>query len=156
MTGHQANPASGATLLGEPANALDLEALCRAVGVEHVRIVDPHDIPGTYKTLKQEIERDAPSVVITRFPCVLIPSEKKRKKGRYHIDMLACTGCGACLKLGCPAIQWAPVSPDEAVRLGLKKKEKQKGYAQINDMCIACGQCFTLCKFNAIIKEEKA
>lgn len=156
MTGHQENPASGQSLMAEPANAVDLSGLCRALGVEHVSVVDPHDIDATYEVLKREIERPEPSVVITRFPCVLIPSEKKRKKDRYTIDRDACTGCGSCLKIGCPAINWVPTTPEESVALGLTKKEKQKGYSIITEMCAGCGQCLFLCKFSAINKEDKA
>lgn len=151
MTGQQPNPASGATIMGEPANAIDFPELCRAIGVKHVTTVDPHDIEGTYKVLKKEIARPEPSVVITRFPCVLTEGEKKRVKKPYHSNIDNCTGCGACLKLGCPSISWVPITPEEAKAMG--KKEKQKGYALINETtCIGCGQCLALCKFKAIAK----
>ena len=74
MTGHQPNPASGSTLMGEPANSIDFETLCKAIGVKHVQTVNPHDIEATYKVLKEEIARDEPSVISTRLPCILIPS----------------------------------------------------------------------------------
>ncbi len=80
MTGQQPNPASGTNIMGEPANAIDFPELCRAIGVKHVRTVNPHDIEATYQVLKEEIERPEPSVVITRWPCVLTPQEKKRTK----------------------------------------------------------------------------
>ncbi len=155
MTGHQENPASGATIKGEPANAIDFEQLCRACGVEHVRTVNPHDIKGSYEVLKEEIERPEPSVVITRFPCVLIPEERKRKKTPYQVSLDKCTGCSACLKIGCPAISWTALSPQQALALG--KKKKQKGHAVIDQvMCIGCDQCVALCKFEAIgSREEK-
>ena len=153
MTGHQPNPASGSTLMGEPANSINFEELCRAVGVKHVRTVNPHEIEETYKVLKEEIARDEPSVVITRFPCVLIPSEKKRTKYPFHSDTDKCTGCTACLKLGCPAILWEPMTPEEAKAQGRKKS--QKGVARIDEVtCVGCGQCLPLCKFDAIIKGE--
>ena len=153
MTGQQPNPASGSTIMGEPANSIDFPELCRAVGVKHVRTVNPHDIEATYAVLKEEIERPEPSVVITRFPCVLTPEEKKRPKTPFTSNTANCTGCGMCLRLGCPAINWVALTPEEAVAMG--KKEKQKGYAVINEtMCIGCGQCLTLCKFDAIVAEE--
>ncbi len=153
MTGQQPNPASGSTIMGEPANSIDFPDLCRAIGVKHVRTVNPHDIEATYKVLKEEIERPEPSVVITRFPCVLTPEEKKRAKKPFRSAIENCTGCGMCLRLGCPAINWVPLTAGEAKTLG--KKEKQKGYALINEvMCIGCGQCIGLCKFKAIARGE--
>ena len=153
MTGQQPNPASGSTIMGEPANAIDFPELCRAIGVKHVRTVNPHNIEATYAVLKEEIERPEPSVVITRFPCVLTPAEKKRPKKPFHSNTANCTGCGMCLKLGCPAISWVTLTPAEATAMG--KKEKQKGYTIINEtMCIGCGQCLTLCKFEAIVAGE--
>jgi indolepyruvate ferredoxin oxidoreductase alpha subunit len=154
MTGQQPNPASGSTLMGEPANMIDFEQLCRAVGVEHVRTVNPHDIPATKKVLKEELERDATSVIISRAPCVLIPEMKKKKFIPCTISMDDCTGCQACVRLGCPAINWQAITPEEAKDMG--KKEKQKGYAKIStEMCNGCGQCASVCKFSAITKEEK-
>ncbi|MDT8335675.1 MAG: thiamine pyrophosphate-dependent enzyme, partial [Desulfurivibrionaceae bacterium] len=154
MTGHQPNPASGSTLMGEPANSIDFEALCRAVGVKHVRTVNPHEIEETYTVLKEEIDRDEVSVVITRFPCILIPEEKKRVKYPFFTDTDECTGCTACLKLGCPAIQWEPLTPEEAEAQGRKKS--QKGVARIDEVtCVGCGQCLPLCKFEAIKKGEE-
>lgn len=153
MTGQQPNPASGTTIMGEPANSIDFPELCRAIGVKHVRTVDPHDIEGTYAVLKEEIERPEPSVVITRFPCVLTPEEKKRPKTPFTSSTENCTGCGMCLRIGCPSINWVPLTPEEAKAMG--KKEKQKGYALINETtCIGCGQCLSLCKFEAISTGE--
>ncbi len=154
MTGHQPNPATGVTLQGDAAPALDFEKLCLAIGVKNVVKVNPHDIESTYKILKQEIDRPEPSVIIAQAPCVLLPEAKKDKKAPCTTDLKECTGCGACLKLGCPAIQWNPVTALDAEKLGLKKK-KQKGYARIDELlCDGCGQCVTLCKFEAITKKE--
>jgi len=153
MTGHQANPASGSTLMGEPANAIDLAELCRAIGVKHVRTVNPHDIKACKKVLTEEIDRPEPSVIISQAPCVLLPEERKRPKTPLSIFVDNCTGCGTCVHLGCPAMSWVPLTPAEAKKLG--KKEKQKGYARISaEMCNDCGQCLAVCKFKAIGKAE--
>ena len=64
MTGHQQNPTTGKNIKGEPAAAVDLEALCRAVGIERVRVVDPYDIKTTLAAVKEELEADAPAVII--------------------------------------------------------------------------------------------
>ncbi len=154
MTGHQPNPVTGETIRREPTVELDIEALCRAIGVKHVATVDPNDIEKTYDVLKEMVNKTEPSVVITRYPCVLLPEERKKKKPLYTIILPECTGCRACLKIGCPAIEWVNVTPEEARELGLK--EKQKGYARINPiLCDGCGQCVPLCRFGAIIQEEE-
>jgi len=153
MTGHQNNPASGKNIKGEPANAIDLEQLCKAVGVKRVVVVNPHDIDACRKVLKEEIESTEPSVIISRAPCVLLPEEVKRKKPVYYTNLDNCTGCTACIRLGCPAISWHPITKEEAVERGYK--EKQKGYAEITEVqCNGCGQCACLCKFDAITKRE--
>jgi len=153
MTGHQANPASGSTITGEPANAVDLTELCRAIGVQHVRTVNPHDFKECKKVLKEEIERPEPSVIIAQAPCVLLPEERRRPKTPLTTILDNCTGCGTCVRLGCPAINWVPLTAAEAKKMG--KKEKQKGYARISvEMCNGCGQCLAVCKFKAIGKAE--
>jgi indolepyruvate ferredoxin oxidoreductase alpha subunit len=150
MTGHQPNPSTGVTITGDNSAVVDIEALCRAIGVKHVYTVNPNDIEASLKVLKQEIARPEPSVIVTKSPCVLLPEMKKRKdKELYMIVSEKCTGCKTCLKLGCPAIEWVSLTPEEAKELGYK--EKQKGYSRINaTLCYGCGQCAPLCKFKAI------
>nr|MBF0223382.1 indolepyruvate ferredoxin oxidoreductase subunit alpha [Desulfobulbaceae bacterium] len=156
MTGHQHNPASGQTLMGEPTHSIDIKNLCHALGVKHVVEVNPHHLGETETALKEAIEFDGPSVVITKSPCVLLPEEKRRVKQPYTIDPKSCTGCKSCLRLGCPALNWVPVTEQQARELGFK--EKQKGYTRISEMCNGCGQCAQLCKFEAITRagEESA
>ena len=153
MTGQQNNPASGCNIKGEAANAIDLEALCRAVGVRNVEVVNPHDIKACRKVLDKALERDEASVVIARAPCVLLPEMKKAKHIPCTTRLANCTGCMACVRLGCPAISWNPVTPQKAKVLGYK--EKQKGFALISEVqCNGCGQCQALCKFDAIVRQE--
>jgi indolepyruvate ferredoxin oxidoreductase alpha subunit len=153
MTGQQNNPASGCNIKGEAANVVDLEALCRAVGVNHVDIVNPHDIKACRKVLEKALERDEASVVIARAPCVLLPEMKKAAHIPYRTRLASCAGCMACVRLGCPAISWNPLTPEKVTALGYK--EKQKGFALISDVqCNGCGQCQALCKFDAIVRQE--
>lgn len=153
MTGQQNNPASGCNIKGEAANAIDLEVLCKAVGVKQVDVVNPHDINGCRKVLEKALERTGASVVISRAPCVLLPEMKKAKHIPYRTRLADCTGCMACINLGCPAISWNPLTPEEAMARGYK--EKQKGFALINEVqCNGCGQCQALCKFDAIVRQE--
>lgn len=139
MTGRQDNPASGFTLMNEPSHRIDLAQLCAALGVKHVRAVNPFDLEETSQALKEEMERPETSVIITNKPCVLIKREGVFRKGPlYTVDVEKCTGCRACLKLGCPAIQW-------------KSGEGKKGISYIDPMlCTGCDVCRQLCKFDAI------
>lgn len=152
MTGHQPNPSTGITITGDHSTVVDLEALCRAIGVKHVYTVNPNDAEASLKVLRQEIVRPETSVVITKSPCVLLPEMKRRNdKLLYTVLPDKCTGSGACLKIGCPALEWTPLTPEEAEERGCK--ETQKGYSKINTgMCYGCGQCEPLCEFKAIVK----
>ncbi|MBN2645398.1 MAG: indolepyruvate ferredoxin oxidoreductase subunit alpha [Desulfuromonadaceae bacterium] len=137
MTGRQENPASGFTLAGIESPVVNLEQLCRSVGVEHVRTVDPWDLETTRQVIAEEMERPAPSVVIARGPCVLIKRDVGQRKPALVIDPNKCTGCKACLKIGCPAIEWQPDAGE-------------RGQALVNPLlCVGCGICDQLCKFDA-------
>ncbi len=152
MTGQQNNPASGFTIKGEPANAIDFEQLCRAVGVKHVFTINPHDMNESRKVLKEAVQLDEMSVVISKAPCVLIPEMKKRTFEPYNISEEDCNGCRACIGLGCPAISWKAMTPEEIEAKGYR--EKQKGISHINAVqCNGCGQCVEVCKFDAIISK---
>ncbi len=128
MTGHQDHAATGKTLLGEPAFAIDIAALCRAMGVKHVIEVDAFDLVTLEKTVK---ERDEVSVIITKSPCILL---SKEKKPLYIAHEDKCKKCGMCMKPGCPAMT-----------------KNADGTIHIDDtMCTGCGLCADLCKFDAI------
>jgi indolepyruvate ferredoxin oxidoreductase alpha subunit len=155
MTGHQPNPVTGETVSGDRTNVIDLEALCRAIGVKHVYAVNPNEIDTTQELLKREIERPEPSVIITKYPCVLLPEERKRKKNIYMVLTEKCTGCKSCLRLGCPAIEWIHVNEEEPKRSGFFRKG-QTGYVRIsNALCTGCAQCVHLCNFESIVLEDK-
>lgn len=153
MTGQQQNPASGANIKGEAAQAINIEALCRAIGVKHVYVVNPHEVPETRKVLREAIELTEPSVVISRAPCVLLPEMKRKKPVTYFTNQKNCVGCTSCIRLGCPAISWTAFEEGEAEKRGYKKT--QKGLSKIDEiLCNACGQCASLCKFKAITQGE--
>lgn len=131
MTGHQGNPMMGRTLNGEMGVEIDVEKLCDALGISAVRVVDPHDLDATETALREEIARDALSVIVFRSPCALLLREKEQP---YAVDDEACTACGACVKLGCPAI-------------GMRTDKK----AEIDvTVCVGCADCVQVCKFDAI------
>ncbi len=131
MTGHQDHAATGKTLQGDPAYAIDIPALCQAMGVRHVVTVNAFDIALLEKTIKEETARNEVSVIITKSPCVLLD---KSKKPLYAVRPEKCKKCGMCMKPGCPAMTKAA---DGTVRID-------------DTMCTGCGLCEELCKFSAI------
>jgi len=133
MTGHQEHPATGRTIKGAPTVRLDLEALCRAIGIKHIQVVDPLELDILKQTIKTELERPEPSVIIARRPCALLVREPIRK--RYVVDEDLCTGCRLCIRLGCTGIKW-------------KEEERLAEFNHNN--CISCGLCPQVCRFDAI------
>ena len=131
MTGHQQNPTTGKNLRGEPVGKVDLEALCRALGFNRVRVVDPYDLKAVEEAVTEELAAKEPSIIISRRPCVMI-------KGTVHkppisVDESKCVGCKQCMSIGCPAI-------------AVKDKK-----AHIDPtLCIGCKVCSQMCKFEAI------
>jgi indolepyruvate ferredoxin oxidoreductase alpha subunit len=137
MTGRQENPASGFTLAGAESTELDLEALCRSVGVRHVEVIDPYELDAAREVIKREMARPEVSVIITRRPCMLMKRDVVERKPPRYVEADRCTACKACLKLGCPAIEWNSGAGD-------------KGEAQVNRLlCVGCGMCEQVCKFGA-------
>ena len=131
MTGHQDHAATGKTLQGDPTYAIDIPALCRAIGVKNVVEVNARDIQAVEKAVKEEIAKDEVSVIITKTPCVLLD---KSKKPLYQTHTDKCKKCGMCMKPGCPAMT-----------------KNADGTISIDDtMCTGCGLCASLCKFDAI------
>jgi indolepyruvate ferredoxin oxidoreductase alpha subunit len=143
MTGRQENPASGFTLTDQPTHRIEIPELCRVLGVKNVRTVDPYDLAETKRALEEEMNRPEPSVIVTNRPCVLVNREDIFKKGPVlTITEEKCTGCRACLKIGCSAIAWKPSSD-------------KKGKASIDYLlCTGCDVCRQLCKFGAIGRGE--
>lgn len=133
MTGHQHNPSTGFTIKGEPTKQVDLVKLSHAVGVERVRVADPFDIKEFEKVVKEEIEADEPSVVISQRPCALLKHVKF--EGPKRISSEKCKMCKMCMKVGCPAI----------VDMG--------DHIEINEaLCVGCTLCTKVCNFDAIEK----
>ncbi|MDD3642554.1 MAG: indolepyruvate ferredoxin oxidoreductase subunit alpha [Candidatus Krumholzibacteria bacterium] len=138
MTGGQDHPGTARTLMGEKTHAIDLVRLVKALGVEHVRVVDPYDLEETSAALREEIERDAPSVIITNRPCMLFP--KKIAQAPYAVDAAVCTACGACFRVGCPSISASS-----------ETNEKGRPKAQIDaSTCTGCTICAQVCPADAI------
>ena len=137
MTGHQDHPATGKTLAGEPAYAVDLVDLCKALGVQHVEVVDAFDVDRLAKVVKEEVARDEVSVIISQLPCALLISFVP--KGTCYTIPEKCVKCGQCLVPGCPAMT----------------KNADGTVAIDKTMCNGCGLCMSNCKFGAIELERR-
>lgn len=131
MTGHQQNPTTGYNIKGEVAAKVNLEALCKALGINRVRVVDPYNLKECDAAIKEELAVEEPSVIISRRPCVLLKSVKILPS--LNVDADKCKSCKRCMSLGCPAISM------------------KDGKAVIdNTLCVGCGVCKQLCAFDAI------
>ena len=135
MTGHQQNPTTGFNLKGDPCTKIDLESLCRAVGIRRVRVVDPYDLAACETAVKEELAAPESSVIISRRPCALLKYVKH--PGPIAVDAEKCVGCKSCMRIGCPSI---------SIR---------EGKAVIDaTQCTGCGVCAQLCPVSAIGKKE--
>ncbi len=149
MTGAQENPGTGKTLMGDNTSMVDIPALVSAIGIKRVREIDPYDLDETMAVITEELESKETSVIITKEPCVLLPGAIKKEWEVYNIDADKCTGCKLCLNLGCPAIGWEP----DKDNVRSSKGSGKKGRAEIEQaICVGCGICVDLCKFDAIVK----
>ena len=130
MTGHQQNPTTGYNIKGDPAGKIDLEQLCRAMGFQRVRVVDPYDLKACDQAVKEELAAKEPSVIISRRPCALLKYVKHSAPLKVNVDK--CVGCKSCMKIACPAISI------------------KEGKAHVdNTLCVGCGVCEQLCPVGA-------
>lgn len=137
MTGHQQNPSTGLNIKGDPAGKIDLEALCRAMGINRVRVVDPYNLAECDAAIKEELAAAEPSVIISRRPCALLKTVKH--KPPLKVDADKCIGCKSCMKIGCPAISM------------------KNGKAVVDQtQCVGCGVCSQLCPKKAFVSTKEA
>ena len=131
MTGHQQNPTTGYNIKGDPAAKINLEALCKACGINRVRVVDPYKMSEVEAAVKEELAAEEPSVIISRRPCALLKYVKHNPP--LKVDSAKCVGCKMCLKIGCPAISI------------------HNGKCVIDHtQCVGCGICKEMCRPGAI------
>ena len=136
MTGHQEHAATGKTLQNEPTYAVDLLALCKAIGVEDVTEINAFDVEALEKKIKESVNADKLTVIIAKAPCALLKGQKFTQV--CVVSEEKCRHCNMCMKIGCPAIS------------------KQNGEIKINaSMCNGCGLCQSYCKFGAIERVER-
>ena len=139
MTGHQDNPGTGYTLLGDEAPMLSVEKIFTAMGFAPVLTVDPQDLTAMKETVDRAVaalERGEHPAIVTRRPCLLIKRDRFQK-GMCHVEPDKCRSCRSCLKVGCPAVSM------------------EEGKAVIDrTQCVGCTVCAQVCPFGAIVKEE--
>jgi len=144
MTGHQPHPGTDFDGMGRPAKKLLVEDVIKGCGVEHIEITDPNDIKATTEAFKRALDFNGTSAVISKSPCILLENRNKRRRGEtisvYEIDQEKCNQCKICIgRFGCPAIYY---EEDESIHIDLQQ-------------CNGCGNCATICPFDAIhIKED--
>ncbi len=139
MTGHQEHPGTGHTLKGDSAPAVDYEQLIRALGVQHVEVVDPWDLEATERAIRTGLEHSGPAAIIARRHCRLLPVEKAEQRTPYAVVLDECIMCEECMESGCPALVWEDDGP------GIQNWE-----------CVGCSLCAQLCPADAIVAAEVA
>ncbi|WP_372994976.1 indolepyruvate ferredoxin oxidoreductase subunit alpha [Lutispora sp.] len=132
MTGHQENPGTGKTLMGEPTTEIDVVGVLKAIGYKTVKVVDPCDLKAMEDTVKEAEEATESYAIVTKRPCVLIKG-LPAPKTKCIVDRDKCKECKMCLKVGCPAIFF----------------KDGKAYIE-QSMCVGCDVCLQVCKFDAI------
>ncbi|OGP55429.1 MAG: indolepyruvate ferredoxin oxidoreductase subunit alpha [Deltaproteobacteria bacterium RBG_13_52_11b] len=153
MTGSQEHPGTGYTIRGEKTHKIDFVELGKVLGIENIREVNPWNLEEAEKTIREEIEKDSPSLIITKGPCILLKREFKKYNKPLVIDSTKCIGCKSCVNLGCPAISFQKVEGEMAVT---KDGKKRKGISYIEPtLCPGCHLCYQVCKFEAIQSQEE-
>jgi indolepyruvate ferredoxin oxidoreductase alpha subunit len=136
MTGHQDNPGTGETLMGESTPATLPENVLKAMGYKNVFIADPQDLSAMQSAVDDALKSEVPAAIIARRPCVLI-KKIKHHFGKCAVDRSKCRSCKMCLKVGCPAVCF------------------KEGKSSIDEtLCVGCTVCLQVCPFKAIEKTE--
>ena len=137
MTGGQTNPGNERTLAGAETKPVDIAAICKALGVEHIEIVDPYDYQACLDTLKAGLAFDGTAVIITNRPCMLFP--RKVGGAAYVVDEELCNACQQCMKLGCPSLSHTETTWKDRHKVAIDA-----------ETCTGCSLCAQLCKPGAI------
>jgi len=147
MTGQQDNPGSGYKLQKETTAIMDIENIVKAIGVKHVKRVNPNILNDVKDTINWALELEETSVIITDWPCKLKKSYNEEDFGKYEKmwktkDIVLedkCTGCKACLRSGCSSLIFDPETKKTRIN---------------SNTCVGCDVCLQICPFDAIVKDE--
>lgn len=140
MTGHQEHPATGKTLMGQPTQAVELEALVRALGIPQVMTVDAYDVKAVETALRECLGSKGPAVIVARRECALLPEARKQWVA-LSVNEERCNGCGLCFQIGCPAV----------IRSDIVDARSGRAKAQIDVLlCTGCEICAQVCARKAI------
>ena len=137
MTGHQDNPGTGRTLAGDVAPVTEIGDIARAMGYKKVVKVSADDLSELEKVLKDAMDGDEGALIIAYAPCRI--AAKLTKEGLCEVDADACKACGACFKMGCPAMTRGKEIRPSAFQMVIDPNQ-----------CAGCIQCSQVCKFGAI------
>ena len=144
MTGFQSHPGVGLNAMGLPGPVVDIESICRSLGVK-VEVHDPFDLKGGIEILARLLQEEGVKVFILKRKCALLRLKDENPPYKIHIDPEKCIGeeCGCnriCTRVfHCPGIIW--------------DTEVQK--SKVDEViCVGCGVCTDICPNGAIIKEE--
>ncbi len=136
MTGMQPTPQSGERAEGASEYAIPIEEVVKGFGVEFVRVLDPYDIPGMIKTVKEagadlKQRGKGPAVIVARHPCLLYAKTKKNTNVKSPDLTADCNGCKRCVDLyGCPAFLF---------------DESEGRIKQDDALCVNCATCLFVC-----------
>lgn len=150
MTGHQPHPGTGITGMRKEVPALDIEEVCKGLGVKYVKTVYPFDsIAGLVGEVREMVkwarENHSPAVLVSKEACALLTAADRRRAGetppKYYVDEEECTACKRCLnRLSCPAMYMDP--------------ETEKAVID-ETQCNLCGTCVSVCPQGAIKREAE-
>ena len=134
MTGHQPTPGSGKTAMGTDTKTISIQEIAKSVGIDKIEVIDPFDIETAITKIRETINYQGPSVIISQRPCPLLIERGKSREVQKE-----CNACGVCVKnFGCPAISL------------------KTDHAEIDTtLCYGCGVCEDVCPFEAIRRKEK-
>ena len=135
MTGHQPHPGVDMKRLNyEGYGQVSIEAVVRAVGVEHVTVIKPFKVKKSIEQIKAALEFKGVSVIIAEEVCALYARALKLPKRKPFMVSDHCKDHKDCISsLACPAFYiW-----NDRVKIDA-------------NLCTGCAVCAQICPENAI------
>jgi indolepyruvate ferredoxin oxidoreductase alpha subunit len=149
MTGHQPHPGTGVTGMQKEVPPLDIEDVCKGLGVKYTKTVEPFEslaslVADVREMVKWTRENHSPAVLVSKEACALLTAAERRRVGesppKYYVDSEVCNACKRCLnKLSCPAMYMDPETEQAVID---------------ETLCNLCGTCVSVCPQGAIKQED--